>query len=203
MYRIGIDVGGTKIEGVLLDDDFKVLLRKRIYTNRDEGYDAIVKRTAGLIVDIRKSVSGPVSIGVGMPGSISPQTGLIRNSNTICLNNRHFDRDIEEIVGCRIRFMNDANCFALSEAIDGAAKNHSLVFGVILGTGCGGALVVDKKHLNGPRNITGEWGHISLPWAKGREHPGPLCWCGQRGCMETYVSGTGLAGDHKTISGHP
>jgi fructokinase len=200
MYRIGIDVGGTKIEGVLLDDDFKVLLRKRIYTNRDEGYDAIVKRTAGLIVDIRKSVSGPVSIGVGMPGSISPQTGLIRNSNTICLNNRHFDRDIEEIVGCRIRFMNDANCFAVAEAFMGAGKGAGSVFGVIMGTGVGGGLVINGKLHIGGMGIAGEWGHHIL-------HPGGNeCYCGRFGCVETYLSGpslellwTRLTGETKTL----
>lgn len=141
------------------------------------------------------------TIGIAVPGSTSPVTGLMQNSNSTWLNGRTFDRDLAAAFGTPVRLSNDANCFALSEAIDGAGENACIVFGVILGTGCGGGLVVDGHLLNGPRGIGGEWGHNPLPWAQPDEYPGPDCWCGRRGCLETWVSGPGMAADHETVSG--
>ena len=194
--RFGIDLGGTKISAIALDDDGQTLLETRISTPRND-YPGTVSAVRDLVAQIKADTGGTGSIGIGMPGSISPRTGLVQNANSTWLNGKPFQQDLTSALGCDIRLANDANCFALSEAIDGAARNYDSVFGVILGTGCGGGLVHQKQLINGPRNIGGEWGHVPLPWATREEHPGPACWCGQKGCMETFVSGPAISLDHK------
>ena len=193
--RIGIDLGGTKISVIALDQQGRTLFEHRIETPRED-YGGTISAIAGLVSKAESSTGQQGTVGIGMPGSLSPRTGRVQNANSTWLNERPFQQDLEEALGRPLRLANDANCFALSEAVDGAAKAHRHVFGVIIGTGCGGALVVDKKLINGPRNITGEWGHVPLPWSSPDEHPGPLCWCGQKGCMETFVSGPALTADH-------
>ena len=191
--RIGVDLGGTKIEIAALTADNNLLHRHRIPT--PSGYDATVAAIAGLVHDIETQLGTTGSVGIGIPGVISPATGLVKNANSIALNGHPFDRDISARLGREVRVENDANCFALSEAADGAGAGHGVVFGVILGTGCGGGVVVNGKAIRGRHHITGEWGHIPLPWPQPDEQPGILCWCGHRNCMETYVAGPSLARD--------
>ena len=148
-----------------------------------------------------QGIAPGANIGIAVPGSISPLTGLMQNANSTWLNGRAFDRDLAVALATPVRLANDANCFALSEAIDGAAENARIVFGVILGTGCGGGLVVNRRLVDGPRGIGGEWGHNPLPWAMSDEYPGPHCWCGRKGCLETWVSGPGMAADHAKVTG--
>ncbi len=198
--RIGIDLGGTKIEGLAIDGAGEELTRIRVDAPRED-YAATVEAVSALVSRLRTQAEaqraiGAVRVGIGMPGSISPASGLVQNANSTWLNGQRFDSDLTEAVGLPLRFANDANCFALSEAIDGAAKGARSVFGVILGTGTGGGIVVDGRILNGPRGIGGEWGHNPLPWPTADEHFGPQCWCGRQGCIEAWVSGPGLAGDH-------
>jgi fructokinase len=193
--RIGIDLGGTKISAIALDKNGSTLFETRIGTPRKD-YRGTITALRDLVTMIETSTGCHGSLGIGMPGSISPRTGLVQNANSTWLNNQPFHQDLREALGRDLRLANDANCFALSEAMDGAAQRARCVFGVIIGTGCGGALVLDKQLINGPRNITGEWGHVPLPWAQPSEHPGPSCWCGQKGCMETFVSGPALSNDH-------
>jgi fructokinase len=198
--RLGIDLGGTKIEGVALGPADVELSRHRRPTPRDD-YGGTIETIASIITALEVDTGERGSIGVGMPGSLSPKTRLVQNANSTWLNARPFDRDVESRLGRPVRFANDANCFALSEAADGAAVGASTVFGVILGTGCGGGLVHKGSIIDGPRGIGGEWGHNPLPWADLREHPGPSCWCGRMGCMETWVSGPALSADHARATG--
>lgn len=196
MVRIGIDLGGTKIEAVALVDDQEVY-RKRLPTPRKD-YDGTIATVAKLVREFELMLGVTASVGVGHPGSLSPTTGLIRNANSTALNGRPLDRDLSAALGGRaLRLANDANCFAMSEAIDGAAAGLGCVFGVILGTGVGGGLVVNDRPLMGRNAIAGEWGHNPLPRMRDGERPGPPCYCGRRGCIETWLSGRGLVDDHR------
>lgn len=195
--RIGVDLGGTKIEVIVLADDGAELLRRRCATPASEGYEAIVQAIARLVEDAEAEVGGAgIRVGIGTPGAVAPGTGRMRNCNTTCLNGKPLPADLSTRLGRDIRMANDANCFALSEAVDGAGAGADVVFGVIVGTGTGGGLVVRGKVLTGPNAIAGEWGHNPLPSPNADELPGPSCYCGRRGCIETYLSGTGLARDH-------
>ena len=192
-FRIGVDLGGTKIEIAALTADNALLHRHRIPT--PSGYEATVNAIAGLVRDLEAQFGATGSVGIGIPGVVSPATGLVKNANSIALNGHPFDRDISTLLAREVRVENDANCFALSEAADGAGAGQNVVFGVILGTGCGGGVVVNGKVIRGRHHITGEWGHIPLPWPQPDEQPGILCWCGHHNCMETYVAGPSLARD--------
>ncbi len=198
--RIGIDLGGTKIAGIVLGADGAVAAERRIRSPRDD-YAATLDAIAGMSADLERDAGRRCSIGIGMPGSISPATGLTQNSNSVCLNGRPFGRDLAARLGRPVRLANDANCFALSEATDGAGQGARSVFGVILGTGCGGGLVYRGQLIDGPHAIAGEWGHNPLPWPKAGEWPAPVCFCGRSGCLELWVSGTGLEADHLRITG--
>jgi fructokinase len=194
MMRIGIDLGGTKIEGVALDAEGHELGRERVATPRGE-YDATLDRIAEVVGALEQRFGGPASVGVGIPGIVSPATGLVKNANSTWLIGRPFDRDLERALRRPVRLANDANCFALSEAIDGAGAGFGVVFGVILGTGVGGAIVINGRPLDGAHRIAGEWGHNPLPAPLDDERPGPACYCGRRGCIETFLSGPGWADD--------
>ncbi len=186
-HRIGVDLGGTKIEGVVLDPEGVELFRKRVPTERDRGYEHILKTLKGLSEELRCVVgSQKFTFGIGTPGTISPKTGLMKNSNTLCMNGRPVRLDLEKWIGHPIAIQNDANCFALAEAKLGVGRGCDLVFGVIMGTGCGGGLVYRGEPLPGLQGIAGEWGHMSI------DPLGPLCFCGRRGCVETFISGAGL-----------
>jgi fructokinase len=206
MIRIGIDLGGTKIEALALDGQGQELCRQRVATPRGS-YDAIVAAVVELIDSVEVQCGERGSVGLGIPGIASPATGLIKNANTTLLIGHPLDRDLEARLGRPVRLANDANCFALSEATDGAASPAALgvarptVFGVILGTGTGGGIVVGGELLVGPDAIAGEWGHNSLPWPTPEEYPGPECWCGLRGCIETFLSGPALAREHHERTG--
>jgi len=203
--RIGIDLGGTKIEGVALDRD-EELARLRIATPQHD-YDATVQAIVGVVDDLARGGGGirsdreRATVGVGIPGTVVPSTGLVKNANSTWLNGRPLERDLAAVLGRPVRCANDANCLAVSEATDGAAAGAALVFAVILGTGCGGGIAVDGRVHVGPNGVAGEWGHNPLPWATADEMPGPHCFCGQRGCLETWISGTGLAADHRWVTG--
>ena len=192
-YRIGIDLGGTKTEIALLGPDGTELLRERIASA--SSYDETLSNLAGLIRTAEARIGVTASIGVGIPGVISPATGKVKNSNSIALNGQALDRDLSAAIGRPVRVENDANCFALSEATDGGGASRDVVFGVILGTGCGGGIVVHGRVIQGPNRVAGEWGHTPLPWPRQDELPGPACWCGKNGCMETWVAGPSLARD--------
>ena len=199
MIRIGVDFGGTKIEAAALDGSGQIVARLRESTPGD--YPAALAVIEGL-VRRAEAESGPApAVGVAIPGSLSPVDGRVRNANTTWLNGRPFSLDLERALGRPVKIANDANCFALSEARDGAGAGAKTVFGVIVGTGCGGGVVVDGAVLQGANGIAGEWGHTPLPWLGADEHPGPACWCGRRGCMETWVSGTGFEDDFARITG--
>jgi fructokinase len=198
--RIGLDLGGSKIEGILMSGGAKELARYRVATPRND-YAATIAAIVNLAAKLMQDIPTSTRIGIAVPGSISPLTGLMQNANSTWLNGRPFDRDLAVALATPVRLANDANCFALSEAIDGAGENARIVFGVILGTGCGGGLVVNGRLLDGPRSIGGEWGHNPLPWAASDEYPGPHCWCGRNGCLETWVSGPGMAADHARLTG--
>lgn len=198
MVRIGIDLGGTKIEIVALGDNNQELIRERVPTPKDD-YEAIIRTIADLVRTVEARVGQKGTIGIGTPGANSRATGLLKNSNSTCLNNRPLRADLEEALGCSIRMDNDANCFALSEALDGAAQGCDVVFGVIAGTGIGGGIVVNGKALKGINAIAGEWGHNPLPWPRDDELPGPDCYCGKHGCIETYLSGPGMSKDHLRV----
>ena len=191
LFRLGIDLGGTKTEVAVLDDNFHPLYRKRV-AKPSQDYDSILTLIADLVIDAEKSVQQKPTIGIGTPGAISPVSGLLRNSSTACLNRKPFVADIERRSNSPVKLQNDANCFALSEAWTGAGKDYPVVFGVILGTGTGGGLVVNRRLLSGPNAITGEWGHNPLPW-KTESDASSSCYCGKRDCIETFISGTGLA----------
>jgi fructokinase len=198
--RLGIDLGGTKIAGVVLGRQDEVLAERRIAAPRGD-YAATIAAIAGLVGALESASGARASVGIGMPGSLSPRTGLVQNANSVWLNGKPFRRDVEAAIGRSVRVANDANCFALSEATDGAGVGALSLFAVIIGTGCGGGFVFGGRLVDGPRGIGGEWGHNPLPWASGEEHPGPKCWCGKNGCMETWVSGTGLGDDHLRVAG--
>ena len=198
--RIGVDLGGTKIEAIGLDDDGKVLARQRVPTPRHD-YDATLGAIAALVDTIEKETGERGTIGVGMPGALSPATGLVKNANSTWMIDRALDRDLSALLGRPVRFANDANCFALSEAVDGAAAGARIVFGVIVGTGTGGGVVVDRRALTGHNAVAGEWGHNPLPWPRDGEWPGPSCYCGKTGCIETFLSGPGLARDYGEETG--
>lgn len=193
--QIGVDLGGTKIEIVALTSDGRELLRHRIATPHGN-YRATLDAIAGLVADAERNIGARASIGVGTPGSISRATGLLRGSNSISLNGRPIKRDLEQALTREIRITNDANCFALSEASDGAGQGAGVVFGAILGTGVGAGIVVHGWVLDGPNAIAGEWGHNPLPWPRDDERPGARCFCGRWGCIETWLSGPGLERDH-------
>jgi fructokinase len=198
--RIGIDLGGTKIEAIALDDHGATLARRRVPTPRGD-YPAILDAVGALVAFLERETGRHGSVGVASPGAISKQTGVIKNSNSIGLNGKPLDRDLAQRLGREIRLENDANCFALSEAVDGAAADASVVFGVILGTGVGGGLIIDKAAITGRNRIAGEWGHNPLPWPRKNERPGPPCYCGKTGCIETFLSGPGLAREYRDRSG--
>ncbi len=198
--RIGIDLGGTKIEALAIDDHGIELTRHRIDTPRDD-YDATIMAMVGLVRKLEQESGKTGTVGAGIPGSISRVTGLVKNSNSTWLNGRPLDRDFTAALGREVRIANDANCFAVSEATDGAAAGKHVVFGVILGTGCGGGVAIDGRVHEGPNGVAGEWGHNPLPWPSEEEYPGPTCYCGKRGCMEMWVSGTGIALDYRTVTG--
>ena len=191
--RIGIDLGRTKIEIVALDPDGAELLRRRVPT--PEGYDPIIAAIARLVGQAERELGQSASVGVGIPGVVSPATGLVKNANSVILNGHPLDRDLAAALAREVRVANDANCFALSEAVDGAGADARVVFGVIIGSGCGAGVVVERRVLVGPNRIAGEWGHNPLPWPEPGEFPGPACWCGKHGCIETFLSGPGLARD--------
>lgn len=194
--RIGIDLGGTKIEGAVLDDTGRVVARKRIPTEADKGPHHIVERIASLARSLERDTRAfGAPVGVGTPGSLSPATGRLRNSNTVCLNGFALQAAIEDALQQRITLENDANCFALAEARLGAGRGFSCVFGVIIGTGCGGGIVLDGHIRTGPQGLAGEWGHMVIDPA------GPLCYCGARGCVETFISGSGLQRRHLERTG--
>jgi fructokinase len=192
--RIGIDVGGTKIEAVALSEDGVVLARQRVPTPRD--YESCLRTIFDLVTRLEADTGRQGSVGVGMPGVISPATGLVKNSNSVWLNGQPLASDLERRLSRPLRFANDANCFALSEATDGAAAGAGVVFGVIVGTGTGGGVALHKRIWTGPNAIAGEWGHNPLPWPRDGEWPGDACYCGRSGCIETFLSGPGMARDH-------
>jgi fructokinase len=197
--RIGVDLGGTKIEAIALDREGRILARRRVATPRHD-YRRTLEAMAELVVGIQSELGERASVGVGTPGSLSPFSGRIRNANSVWLNGQRLARDLADILGSPVRIANDANCFALSEAIDGAGRSARCVFGVIVGTGTGGGVVVDGRLLTGPNRIAGEWGHNPLPWPNRDELPGPPCYCGKCGCIETFLSGPGLAADFRRAS---
>lgn len=197
--RFGIDLGGTKIELIALRGTH-ACIQRRVATPAHD-YDAIVETVASLVESAESELGARASVGVGMPGALSRMTHTLKNSNTLCLNGRAFDRDLSARLARPIRIQNDANCFALSEAIDGAAAGAEVVFGVILGTGVGGGVVVRQQALIGCNAIAGEWGHNPLPWPVSADEPAPACYCGRRGCIETYLSGPGLTRDYVQLGG--
>jgi fructokinase len=192
-HRIGIDLGGTKIEIIALGPDGNPVLRQRIAT--PNGYADTLDGIAELVRSAETQLAVTASVGIGIPGVISPATGLVKNANSIALNGHRFDHDISQALNRVVRVENDANCFALSEAVDGAGAGFGVVFVVILGTGCGGGIVMHGQVHRGRHRVAGEWGHTPLPWPIGAEVPGHLCWCGRHGCLETYVAGPALARD--------
>ena len=194
--RIGVDLGGTKIEAIALDDAGAVLVRRRIPSPAGSA-EATVRAVAGLVAGIEGEIGAAGSVGVGVPGTISPATGLIKNANSVWLAGVPLDKALAAALGRPVRLMNDANCFALSEATDGAAAGAPAVSGVILGTGVGGGVVVNGRVVEGANAIAGEWGHNPLPWPDDDERPGPACYCGRRGCIETFLSGPGLERDYR------
>ncbi|WP_269713262.1 ROK family protein [Caulobacter sp. NIBR2454] len=197
--QIGVDFGGTKIEAAALDAEGRFLARLREPNPGD--YDAAIAAVVDLIARVEAKVGEQGSVGIGGPGSVSPRSGLMRNSNSTYLNGRPFDVDLAKALGRPIRMENDANCLALSEAVDGAGAGAKGVFAIIVGTGCGGGVVFDGRLITGANAIAGEWGHTPLPWPRGDELPGHTCWCGQINCLETWVSGTGFGRDYGSATG--
>ena len=201
--QIGIDLGGTKTEIAVLNAHGEMIYRQRCPTP-SHSYEAILNAICGL-VDAAVSQTGmslPSQIGIGMPGCLDVDSSLVRGSNTQVLNQQPLKKDLEHKLGCEVRLQNDANCLALSEAVDGAGAQGRVVFAAILGTGCGGGVVVDRQLLTGRHAIAGEWGHNPLPWPSSDELQVPPCWCGQTGCLETWISGTAFAQDHARHTGH-
>ncbi len=200
MLRLGIDLGGTKTEIIALDDGGQELLRKRVTTKRGD-YAATLTTIESLVEAAERELGAQGTVGIGTPGTISPATGRMRNCNSTWLNGKALRDDLEQRLGRDVHIENDANCFAMSEATDGAGAGHRIVFGVILGTGVGGGIVVDGKLLAGRNRVAGEWGHNPLPWQRDDERPGPACYCGKNSCIETFLSGPGLSGDHARHNG--
>ncbi|MDH5218091.1 MAG: ROK family protein [Gammaproteobacteria bacterium] len=196
MLRIGVDLGGTKTEIIAINNAGDIVHSKRVKSPQND-YRETLDNIVSLIRECERQTGHIATIGIGTPGTISTRTQTLKNSNSTWLNGKPLHRDLEEILDREIRIANDANCFTLSEAIDGAAANDNTVFGVIIGTGTGGGIVIDKKLLNGPNGITGEWGHNPLPWKTPAETPGPECYCGKSGCIETFLSGPGMTADFK------
>jgi fructokinase len=197
--RLGVDIGGTKLEAAALGPDGRSLARLRAPT--PASYEGLLAALPGLIAAVEAEAGPCATIGIGHPGSISPRTGLMRNANSTWLNGRNLGADIEAISNHGVRLANDADCFALSEAVDGAAAGAPIVFGVILGTGVGGGVVIDGRLLSGAQGIAGEWGHNPLPWPRADELPGPECWCGKHGCLEAWLSGPGMAAAFERAAG--
>jgi fructokinase len=195
MIRIGVDFGGTKIEAAALDA--QGAFQARVRASSPGSYEASLETVRDLVEAAEREAGvGGSSVGIGIPGSHSPATGLIRNANTTHLNDRPLQADLERVLGRAVRLANDANCFALSEAIDGAGADSDVVFGVIIGTGCGAGVTAGRRVLAGRNAIAGEWGHTPLPWPLPDELPGPECFCGRRNCLEQWISGPGFAADH-------
>lgn len=197
---IGVDWGGTKIEAIVLSPDGHEEWRHRVPTPRGD-YAASLKVGVELVQAAEAAVGRRCTVGVGIPGSLNPQTGLVRNANSTCLNGQPFAADFAAAIGRPVRMENDANCLAVSEAVDGAGAGRHVVMGIILGTGHGSGIAIDGRAHRGRQGLAGEIGHYSLPWPRARELPGPLCWCGRRGCMEMWCSGTGLERDHFQVTG--
>jgi fructokinase len=198
--RIGIDLGGTKIEGIAIDDNGVERKRLRIPTPKGS-YEPVVQAVTRLVLDIERDLGAKGTVGVGIPGAVSPATGLVKNANTVELIGHPLDKDLSQALGREVRVANDANCFALSEATDGAGAGGSVVFGIIIGTGVGGGIVVDGRILTGPHAIAGEWGHNPMAWPRDDERPGQPCFCGRPGCNESFLAGPSLARDHKLATG--
>jgi fructokinase len=198
--RIGVDLGGSKIEVLAMDERDAELLRRRIATPQGD-YHATVAAVAALVTDIEQRLGGAGTVGVGTPGAISPANGIIKNANSVCLNGRRLRDDLQAALRRPVCLANDADCFALSEASDGAAAGAASVFGVIVGTGTGGGIVVGGKLLGGPNAIAGEWGHNPLPWPRDAERPGAACYCGRQGCVETWLSGPALEREYRQLTG--
>jgi fructokinase len=199
VIQIGVDFGGTKVEAAALDASGQVLARAR--APNPGAYEAAIALVGDLVARMEQQVGRRGTLGIGAPGSISPSTGVMRNANSLYLNGRRFREDLSEALARPVRLANDANCLALSEAVDGAAAGAKVSYAIILGTGCGGGLTVDGKLIEGLNGIAGEWGHIPLPWPTADEREGPACWCGQRGCLEMWISGTGLRHDFRQTTG--
>jgi predicted NBD/HSP70 family sugar kinase len=198
--RIGVDLGGTKIEVIALNNQGETLARERLPTPQGN-YAATVQTIADLVHRIEQRLGTQGTVGIAMPGALSPATGLIKNANSVCLIGQPLDHDLSATLHRPIKLSNDANCFALSEAVDGAAAGAEVVFGVIIGTGTGGGIAINQQVLTGINGIAGEWGHNPLPWPQTEELPGPPCYCGKQGCIETFLSGPGMARDYKTNTG--
>lgn len=197
---LGVDLGGTKIEAAALAGDGAILARERVATPVGD-YEATLASIAALVASIERTAGRADRVGIGIPGSVSPVTGLVRNANSTWINGRRLGDDLAAVLGRPVRIENDANCLAVSEAVDGAAAGARVVFAVILGTGCGAGLAIDGKAHAGRNGVAGEFGHNPLPWAEDGERPGPQCWCGKRGCIETWLSGPGLAAAHAASTG--
>jgi fructokinase len=198
--RIGVDLGGTKTEAVALDDAGEIIARKRVPSPQGN-YDATVHNIRDLVWEVENKAGGTGTVGVAIPGTVSPASGFIKNANSTWLAGKALDKDLAAALQRPVRLANDANCFALSEAVDGAAAEANVVFGVIIGTGVGGGIVVGHRALTGPNAIAGEWGHNPMPWPEENEWPGVACYCGKQACIETFVSGTGMARDHLLVTG--
>jgi fructokinase len=200
--RLGIDLGGTKTEIIALDDDGVEIYRKRVPTDSGS-YEAIVSQIAELVTQARAATGQVGTVGVGIPGAVSSRTGRVKNANTNVLNGHPFDRDLATALGCQVRCQNDANCLALSEAVNGAGAGYRMVFAVILGTGCGAGIAIEGRLWPGGNLVGGEWGHNPLPWMNASEYPGPACWCGKSSCIEKWISGTGFCEDYgrETLQG--
>jgi len=198
--RVGLDIGGTKTELVALDAGDRECLRRRAPTPH-RSYEEALEELAAMVAAAEAELGATASVGIGMPGTISPSSGLVQNAYATPYNGRPLKRDLERLLARELRFGNDANCFALSEAADGAARGARCVFGAILGTGAGGGIVIDGRVLEGANGISGEWGHTPLPWLESDEYPGPLCYCGRKGCVERFVCGPALVADHEQAEG--
>lgn len=198
--RIGIDLGGTKVEVIALGDSNEELFRKRVPTPRGD-YQGTINAICGLVKDAERATGQTGTVGVGIPGTLSPVTGLVKNANSTWMNGKPFDKDLGEAVGREVRVANDANCLALSEAVDGAAAGAKVVFAVIIGTGCGGGLAINGQVHNGGNGVSGEWGHNPLPWPTKKEFDQNECYCGKLGCLETWISGTGFCKSYEKNSG--
>jgi fructokinase len=200
MMRIGVDLGGTKIEAIALDEHGATLARQRVATPAGD-YAGTVQAIVDLVLSMETTLGQTATVGVATPGAIAPGSGRLKNANSVCLNGQPLQIDLEAALQHPVRLANDADCFALSETSDGAAAGASVVFGVIVGTGTGGGIVVNGQLLQGANAIAGEWGHNPLPWPSLEELPGPDCYCGKQGCIETFLSGPGLARDHASHAG--